>query len=219
MEDLKQKTSQQLVNDLVEHDRLRLATARSITACQAELQARGLSIMEDRNKQYVRFYGDAGCASVTDRQSLDILNPDRLKLCVTEGVYKKNVTETTETKYKCKPEFERMLKALFTGDYTFEMELEEFLDQMHLIPDAKQKKLLMKKLKGDYEKDRKVLQGVFGVEDDWDVELWYIHRIRNAQLIRIFLPEDMLDTTMQELKKCVMVDSKVAVALDYEEET
>lgn len=217
MDELKQKTSTQLVDELVQLDRLRLATAKNISAYQAELQARGNSIMEDRNKQYIRFYGSAGSAAVTDRHSLDILNPDRLKLCISEGVYRKNVTETMETKYKCSAPFEKMLKALFLQDYTFEMELEEFLDQMHIIPDAKQKKLLLKKLKGEYEKDRKTLQAVFGGDDDWDVELYYIHRIKNAELIRIFLPEDMMDTVMAELKKCVVVDSKVAISLDYED--
>lgn len=217
MDELKQKTSAQLVDELVQLDRLRLQTARNISKYQAELQARGISIMEDRNKQYARFYGDYGSASITDRHSLDILNPDRLKLCVSEGVYRKNVTETIETKYKCSAPFEKMLKALFLQDYTFEMELDEFLEQMHIIPDAKQKKLLVKKLKGDYEKDRKTLQSVFGGEEDWDVELFYIHRIKNAELIRIFLPDDMLDAVMAELKKCVVVDSKVAIALDYEE--
>lgn len=217
MDELKQKTSAQLVDELVQLDRLRLQTARNISKYQAELQTRGISIMEDRNKQYARFYGDYGSASITDRHSLDILNPDRLKLCVSEGVYRKNVTETIETKYKCSAPFEKMLKALFLQDYTFEMELDEFLEQMHIIPDAKQKKLLVKKLKGDYEKDRKTLQSVFGGEEDWDVELFYIHRIKNAELIRIFLPDDMLDAVMAELKKCVVVDSKVAIALDYEE--
>ena len=61
------------------------------------------------------------------------------------------------------------------------------------------------------------MQSVFGGEEDWDVELFYIHRIKNAELIRIFLPDDMLDAVMAELKKCVVVDSKVAIALDYEE--
>lgn len=219
MQELKQKTSGQLVDELVQLDRLRLATQRNIGAYQAELQARGISIMEDRNKQYIRFHGQDGTASVTDRLGLEILNPDRLKLCMTEGVYKKNVTETTETKYKCKPEFERMLKAIFTGDYTFETDLEEFVTgQMHMIPDAKQTKLLLRKLKGDYDKDLKTLQAIFGGQEDWDVELWYIHRIRNAELIRAFLPDDMLDVTIQELKKCIIVDSKVAVALDYKGE-
>lgn len=220
MNELSQKTSEQLVDELVQLDRLRLQTARSIQKYQAELQARGISIMEDRNKQYMRFYGNAGATvSVTDRLSMEILNPDRLKLCVTEGVYNRNVTVTTETKYKCAPEFERMLKALFTGDYELGLELGEFLEsQMHIVPDAKQRKLLQKKLKGDYEKDRKTLASVFGVECDWDVELYYIHRIKNAELIRTFLPDDMLDVSMAELKKCITVDSKVAVALDYKEE-
>lgn len=220
MNELSQKTSEQLVDELVQLDRLRLQTARSIQKYQAELQARGISIMEDRNKQYMRFYGNAGATvSVTDRLSMEILNPDRLKLCVTEGVYNRNVTVTTETKYKCAPEFERMLKALFTGDYEIGLELGEFLEsQMHIVPDAKQRKLLQKKLKGDYEKDRKTLASVFGVECDWDVELYYIHRIKNAELIRTFLPDDMLDVSMAELKKCITVDSKVAVALDYKEE-
>lgn len=220
MDELKQKTSAELVDELVQLDRLRLQTARNISKYQAELQARGISIMEDRNKQYTRFYGSMGAAaSVTDRQSLDILNPDRLKLCVSEGVWNKNVIVTTETKYKCSTNFERMLKALFTDDYTFEMELEEFLDsQMHIIPDTKQKKLLLKKLSGDYEKDRKNLTAIFDTECDWDVELYYIHKIKNAELIRAYLPDDMIDATIRELKKCVIVDSKTAITLDYKDE-
>lgn len=217
-EDLRQKTSSQLVDDLVQLDRLRLATQRNIAMYQAELQARGTSIMEDRSRQFCRFYGTEGICSVTDRRSLDVLNPDRLKLCVSEGVYKKNVTETTETKYKLTPAFEAMLKALFTGDYTFEYDLEEFVGSyMHIIPDTKQAKLLLKKLKGDYEKDRKALNAVFAVNEDWDAELLYIHQIINGRLIRTFLPDDMLDAAMTELKKCVIVDSKIAVALDYRE--
>ncbi len=220
MDELKQKTSAELVDELVQLDRLRLQTARNISKYQAELQARGISIMEDRNKQYTRFYGSQGsAAAITDRQSLDILNPDRLKLCVSEGVWNKNVTVTTETKYKCSANFERMLKALFTDDYTFEMELEEFLDgQMHILPDTKQKKLLLKKLSGDYEKDRKNLTAIFDAECDWDVELYYIHKIKNAELIRAYLPDDMIDATIRELKKCVIVDSKTAITLDYKEE-
>lgn len=219
MEELKQKTSQQLVDELIQLDRLRLATSRNIGAYQAELQERGLSIMEDRNKQFIRFYGDAGTASISDRRSLEVLNPDRLKLCVTEGVFNKNVTVTTETKYKLDQKFERMLKALFTGDYSFEMSLEELIDtQLHITPDAKQKKLLLKKLKGEFEADLKTLRSVFGDDGNWETELWYIHRIKNAELIRIFLPEDMLDATIRELKKCIVVDSKLAIGLDYEKE-
>lgn len=219
MNELAQKTSRELVDDLVNLDRLRLQTARNIDAYKAELQARGISIMDDRNKQYIRFFGSGnGSVSVMDKKSLEILNPDRLRLCVSEGVYKKNVTETTETKYKCGTQFEAMLKALFTEDYTFEMDMEEMMDQLHIPPDTKQRKLLLKRLKGDYEKDRKTLNSVFDVDEDWDTELWYIHRIKNGELIRIFLSDDMLDAAMAELKKCIIVGSSIALKVDYEEE-
>lgn len=217
--ELKQKTSGQLVDELVQLDRLRLSTARNIGMYQAELQARGISIMEDRNKQHIRFYGETGTASITDRHALEVLNPDKLKLCVSEGVFSKNVTVSTETKYKLNTRFEAMLKALFLDDYTFEFSLEEFLEsQLHILPDAKQKKLLLKKLTGDFEKDLKTLQAVFTDTGDWETELWYIHRIKNAELIRAFLPEDMMDITIRELKNCVLVDSKVAIGIDYDKD-
>ena len=47
-ERMNEKTSAQLVDDLIRLDRLRLQTMRSIGAIQAELQGRGLSIMEDK---------------------------------------------------------------------------------------------------------------------------------------------------------------------------
>lgn len=87
-----------------------------------------------------------GSASITDKQKLDLTNPDRLQKWLPEGVYKKNVSETTETKYKLTTGFETMLKSVATGDYTFEMSLEDMMDQLHIVPDDKQRKLLLKKL-------------------------------------------------------------------------
>lgn len=219
MNELKTKTSRELVDDLVNLDQLRMSTVKNIEAYKSELQARGINIMEDRNKQYIRFLGSTGgSVSVTDQKSLDILNPDRLKVCITESVYKRNVTEATETKYKCSPQFEKMLKALFTEDYSFEMDMDEMMEQLHILPDNKQRKLLLKRLKGDYDKDRRTLNAIFNVEEDWDAELWYIHRIKNAELIQMFLPEDMIDATMRELKKCIMVDSKLTIKVEYKGE-
>lgn len=50
------------------------------------------------------------------------------------------------------------------------------------------------------------------------MELWHIHRIKNGELIRTFLPDDMLDASMRELKKCILVESKLSIKLDYEKE-
>lgn len=217
--------TEELIGALVELDKQGKENRALTNAYKAELQARGISIMDDHNVKFVKFYGEEGSAAVTDSMSLDILNPDKLKELVGEGVWKTKVKENTETKYKCDGKFEKMLKAIFTRDYTFEMSLEEFLDQMPLKPDDKQKKLLLKKLKGDFEKDKDTLTSVLlgGVKDgesapDFDVELWYIYRIKNAELIRAFLPEELIDNTINEIRKCILVETKTSITLDYKEE-
>lgn len=221
---LKTMSEEQLVSIAVNLDQEQKRCKRELDAVKAEIQARGLRVIEDRNTKYVKYYSPDGSAAVTDTQSLDILNVDKLKGLISEGVWKQNVTETTKTDYKYKPMFERVLKAIFTGDYTFEYSLEEFLEETFLVkPDEKQKRLLMKKLKGDYAKDKAVLISVFGYEDegtapDFDVELWYIYRIKNGELIRAVLPEEFLDETIQHIRKCLMVDSKTSITIDYNKE-
>ena len=223
--DAKNMKTEELIGALVELDKQGKENRALSNAYKAELQARGISIMDDHNVKFVKFYGNAGSAAITDSMSLDILNPDKLKALVGEGVWKTKVKENTETKYKCDSKFEKMLKAIFTGDYTFEMSLEEFLDQMSIKPDDKQKKLLLKKLKGDFEKDKETLTSVLlgGAKDgeeapDFDVELWYIYRIKNAELIRAFLPEELIDNTINEIRKCILVETKTSITLDYKEE-
>lgn len=168
-----------------------------------------------------KFYGDEGSAAITDSMSLDILNPDKLKELVGEGVYKMKVKEETKTTYKFDSKFEKAMKAIFTGDYTFETTLEEFLDEMSIKPDDKQKKLLLKKLKGEFEKDKETLISVLVPEGetvpDFDVELWYIYRIKNGELIKAFLPEEMIDAIIEGIRKSIFVETKTSITLDYDD--
>ena len=216
----KTMSNEQLIGACVELDREQKRSRVLMNSYKAELQARGLALMEDHNVRYVKFYGDEGSAAITDSMSLDILNPDKLKELVGGGVYSMKVKEETKTTYKYDSKFERALKAIFTGDYSFE-DLGDFLGEMSIKPDDQQKKLLLKKLKGDYEKDKETLLSVLapkGEEPDLDIELWYIYRIKNGELIRAFLPEEMLDKTIEDIKKCILVETKTSITLDYEEE-
>lgn len=218
---IRKMTSKELIEACIRLDREQKKNRGLMNGCKAELQARGLAVMEDHNVKYVKFYADAGSAAVTDSMSLEILNPDRLKELVGEGVYGMKVKEDTRTTYKCDSRFERALKAVFTGDYTFEMTLEDFLDEMSIRPDEKQKRLLLKKLKGEFEKDKETLVSVLAPEGetpDFDVELWYIYRIKNAELIRAFLPEEMIDSTMEAVRKCILVETRTSITLDYDTE-
>lgn len=218
----KSMTNEELIGACVTLDREQKKSRAMLNGYKAELQARGLALMEDHNVKYVKFYGGEGSAAITDSMSLDILNPDKLKELVGEGVYNMKVKEETKTTYKYDSKFEKALKAIFTGDYTFETTLEEFLEEMSIKPDAKQKKLLMKKLKGEFEKDKETLISVLVPEGqeapDFDVELWYIYRIKNGELIRAFLPEEMLDSTIERIRKSILVETKTSIILDYDTE-
>ena len=218
----KSMTNEELIGACVTLDREQKKSRAMLNGYKAELQARGLALMEDHNVKYVKFYGGEGSAAITDSMSLDILNPDKLKELVGEGVYNMKVKEETRTTYKYDSKFEKALKAIFTGDYTFETTLEEFLEEMSIKPDAKQKKLLMKKLKGEFEKDKETLISVLVPEGqeapDFDVELWYIYRIKNGELIRAFLPEEMLDSTIESIRKSILVETKTSITLDYDTE-
>lgn len=219
---LRKMTNEQLIDACVWMDREQKKGRALLNSYKAELQVRGLAIMEDHNVKYTRFYGTEGNVSITDSMSLDILNPGRLRALVGEDVYDMKVREEVKTTYKLDAKFERALKALFTGDYTFEMSLEEFLGEMSIKPDEKQKKALLRRLKGDFEKDKETLQAVLAPEGqeplDFDVELWYIYRIKNGELIKAFLPEEMVDGTIEAIRKCIMVESKTSITLDYDEE-
>lgn len=218
----KSMTNEELIGACVTLDREQKKSRAMLNGYKAELQARGLVLMEDHNVKYVKFYGGEGSAAITDSMSLDILNPDKLKELVGEGVYNMKVREETKTTYKYDGKFEKALKAIFTGDYTFETTLDEFLEEMSIKPDAKQKKLLMKKLKGEFEKDKDTLISVLVPEGqeapNFDVELWYIYRIKNGELIKAFLPEEMLDSTIEGIRKSILVETKTSITLDYDTE-
>lgn len=159
---LRDMTNEQLIDACIWMDREQRKGRALLNSYKAELQARGLATMEDHNVRYTKFYGTEGNVSITDSMSLDILNPDKLRALVGEGVYDMKVKEDVKTTYKLDGKFERALKALFTGDYTFEMDMEEFLDHMSVKPDEKQKKVLLKKLKGEFEKDKETPSGRAG---------------------------------------------------------
>ena len=151
MDNLMEIGTKELIAEAIRLDSEQKKGRSLLNRYKAELERRGMKVMEDQNTHYVRFFGDSGKASVTDSSRLDILNPDKLKELVGEGVYKMKVKEETKTTYKFDSKFEKAMKAIFTGDYTFETTLEEFLDEMSIKPDDKQKKLLLKKLKGEFE--------------------------------------------------------------------
>ena len=90
---IKEMTTKELVNEAVRLDRELKTSKKTLDDVKAELQARGLKDIEDRNIKFVRYYAKDGSVSVLDAQSMDVINVDRLKEVLSEGVWKSKVTE------------------------------------------------------------------------------------------------------------------------------
>lgn len=209
-----------LVSELVEADKERQESTRKVNRLKAKIMEEGLVVMADTNTRYVRFAGTGGSVSVTDALQLSVINDDGIRQALPEGVYDKFVKKTENVEYKYDAKLEAALKAVFMMDYSFEMDLEEFLEyHMSIHPSAGQKKVLLKKLKGDYVKDMALLCSVFNTEDgqQFDVDLYYIYKIKNAELIRRFLPEEGIDGLMAEMRKCMIVENSTKITIEADE--
>ena len=168
--------TEEIVDILCGLDKEKKELDEKIKIYQAEMQRRGLKIIEDKNLKYKEFYGNGGNkAELTYSQSLDIINyPELLKIA--DVVISDNIKRVPEYKYTVKPKFAEVLKAIFNGIYTDELTVSEILGKCFDI-DFQQRELLVKKIKGNYKKDKELLFSVLGADNrsrDIDVELDYI---------------------------------------------
>ena len=65
---VKSMTNEQLIGACVWLDREQKKSRAMMNSYKAELQARGLAIMEDHNVKYVKFYGDEGSAAIRQHE-------------------------------------------------------------------------------------------------------------------------------------------------------
>lgn len=199
---------------------------------KAEIQSRGLAVLKDQNNRYCKMYGtDGSYAAVSEPQEIDILNRDRLKAAIGESVYQDRVSETTKTTYTLDKKLEKALKAIATNDYTYEYTLDAYLDQMSVPVSKGQKEVLKRRLKGDYKLDKKTLLTVLGylsndtteeaaeaAAPNLDMDLFYISKIKNAELIQAFLPDEGIDWSVEEIKRALIVTSKLKLEISYNRE-
>lgn len=222
MEEKKQKTklgklsTGDLVTKLIDMDRKRAKLVGEIDEYKAEISARGTAAMDDTNTKFIKYYGENGSCAVTSAEKLSVDNDLRLKELLPEGVYDKFVTVTSSVKYKYESKLEAALKAMLSGEYSFEMTLPEYLSSNALFPlhpDPKQIKLLLKKLTGDYKKDSKLLTSMFG-RGSYDEELLYIHRIKNGELIKRFLPDEKMKAVIEKIITCATIENEIKITID-----
>jgi len=195
-----------------------------INKIETELMSRGLRQLEDKNVKYTTFRGDKASITIGLARALKILNVDNLKKAVTERW--EGEIKTKEPDHTVAADFSRALMSLHLDDYISEMSLPDLLakgvtinndatggEEIFFTKDDTN--LLLKKLKGDYEKDKKLLEGILGcnIWDELDEELYFIAKIKNWERIRKYFTQDEAMNVKMALKSGMFVQETVRMTM------
>lgn len=183
-----------------------------LDAIKAELQAAAIEEMENKNLKWLQIFGSLGHFNVSHKEKFEIDDYDALISLLGERARAK-IARKEEVKYSTEARFKEALIALYKEDYATDgLMLDNVLAGLGL--DAATIKSVKKRLKGDYLKDRKVLESV-GVTGELEEELDAIRQIKNAELIDRFFSGLTPEQTAQ-VRKAVFVEDQIGVGLEYE---
>ena len=175
---------------------------------KAKLQTAALAEMENKNLRYVRYDSLYGSVEMTYKTKLEIDNYARLAAALDASVLVEDkIVRRQSVKYDIDARFKAALIALARGDYAAH-DIDGILLSMG-IEDAQMRKVVRKKLKGDYAKDKEVLASV-GIGGDREEELDAIREELNRQLVERFFEPDLVD---REVRNSVNLDESLSLTL------
>lgn len=183
---------------------------KQLEGLKAELQVEALTYMENRNLKWKQLSGASGICNVAYKEKLEIDSWNRLvEIC--GDLAESKITVKKAVTYEVDSTFKRALIALYKGDYR-EVDLQKLLEDMGLL--ANQVKLAMKKLKGDYLKDKALLES-FGKSGDLEEELDAIHDQRNFELVSRYFDVKAIDEEfLAKLRLAISVEDGLSIGFD-----
>lgn len=187
---------------------------KSLDEIKAKLQSMALREMENKNLRYVRYESLYGSAETTYKTKLEIDNYSRLAAALDGSMLVEDkIVRKQNIKYELEAKFRDALIALVKDDYGAH-DINGILVEMG-VDDDKTRKLLLKKLKGDYAKDKALLVSV-GVNGAREEELDAIHDEKNRQLVERFFDFDLID--LDEVRKAVSIEETLSLTLNARKE-
>ena len=216
-EKLKEAPTDYLIEFAAAKDSKIKAATSELDLIKAELQNRAEQELQEKNVKFTEFFGMANSyVNVSYAQKLEVLNMPKVKSLLPEVAAEKISTKPAEIKYDFEKVFKQALIAVITQDYSSEYTVEQIVDGAGWKMDAKQRSLILKKLKGEYAKDRDMIRKTLGAMNlDVDVELYFIYKAKNWQLIQAFFPVDNFEEWAGQLRKYVIVDETPKIELKY----
>jgi|GEM_PF-6772528 len=190
-----------------------------INKLETELMSRGLRQLEDKKIKHTTFKGNRASITVGMTRSLKVHNADNLRKIVSERW--QDEIKTKDPAHSVAADFGRALASLYLGDYISEMTLADLLSKgltfgnKAYTPTKDNLNLLIKKLKGEYDKDKELFEGVLGValESEIDEELYFISQIKNWERIRKYFSQDEAMQVKRDIKNGIFVSETVRLTM------
>ncbi len=205
-----------LIDELSELKKQEKLIKNAIDFKTKEIQKECLIVFEEKNIKTTEVYGTQNNSVIaTYSQKLEILNYNALENVIPKELLDEKIKRKQEIKYDIEKNFKEAIIILYTNDYIDNMTIEELVTNEFATLDNKIQSLLIKKLKGDYKKDKELLKKYIE-DDDLDVELFTITKIKNYDKVKAFF--DVNDKDLKEhIKKYISLDENIKVAIKYED--
>ena len=206
--------SESLIDKAIRLDKEVKVKKKELDEVKAELQSEGLKELENKNLKYVQIFGDDGSCEILYKQKMEIENIDVLKE-VFGNVIDTKIKTVQEIKYDIESKFKKALISLYVGDYK-EHDLDSVLTSLGLDDDKK--KVVLKKLKGDYAADKKVLETLGAVDEDGlEEELDIIREHKNFELVSKYIDINAIDDNLKkQIQRELSIEDTLALGLNYE---
>lgn len=181
---------------------------------EAKIQAELSEEMENKNMKYVESASEVGKVSLGFRNKIEIDNLGLLKQTVGEDLALGKFQVVVEEKVKITDKnFEKALVALYKENYK-EHDLSEILKNLGLS--ESDIKVVLKKLKGDYLKDKELLNSYTLTDDDLEEELDVIYEHKNWEAVNRYFGNNGVD--LEALKQAIYIDETLAFSSKFNTE-
>ncbi|MDO5097087.1 MAG: hypothetical protein Q4D65_11015 [Peptostreptococcaceae bacterium] len=181
---------------------------------ESELQSVLFQELENKNLKFIEVDTTSGAANLAYKNKLTIDDFGLLQVICGDMILSKVKREIEEKIKFSSKEFEGAVIALYQGNYK-EHNLDELLFSLGL--DEKQKKTALKKLKGDYIKDKELLESMGAQDDDLEEELDIIKEHKNWELVSRFFGTDEVD--LEKLKRAIFVEEILAFGTKFKDKS
>lgn len=202
-----------LVDTAISLDETSKTMKKLLDQIKAKLQKIAVDEIDNKNIKYVRYGGTIGNCEITQKTKFEIENYMKLVDVVNDKILiEDKITRKVEVKYDIENNFKKALIALYKGEYA-DNDLPSILANCLGLSD-KALKLAQKKLKGEYAKDKELLESL-GCTGELEEELDAIRAKKNIDLIRRYFDPEKLD--IETLKKAIYLEDSVGVTLNRNE--